>query len=116
MTSAFLRIALVAGALVCAFASQADAGLRLCNRTSYVLYAATGYVQGIDAITQGWTRIVPGTCETAIAEPLIARGYFVYARTSLAHAGRSGVGRTPVAVREGCGIFIAFAHCEFALP
>src|SRR5262249_56843736 len=84
-----LRTALSVAALVRAFAHRAEAALRLCNRTSYVLYAATGQVQGIDAITQGWTRMGPGTCETAIQEPLTARAYFVYARTSLAHAGSS---------------------------
>jgi uncharacterized membrane protein len=102
MTSAFWRMALLAGALACTFASQAQAGLRLCNRTSYVLYAATGYVRGVDAITQGWTRIVPGTCETAIQEPLTGRGYFVYARTSLAHAGTSRAwgGNQPLCVKD----------------
>jgi uncharacterized membrane protein len=102
MTSFFLRTALLAGALVCAFAPAAQAGLRLCNRTSYVLYAATGHVEGIDAVTQGWTRIVPGSCETAIAEPLTARGYFVYARTSLAHAGTSRAwgGNQPLCVKD----------------
>jgi len=78
--------AVIAGAL-CLFATGASAQLKLCNRTSYVLYAAVGYAKGIDAITQGWTRIVPGTCQTAIHERLSAHGYFVYARTSLAHAG-----------------------------
>jgi uncharacterized membrane protein len=102
MTSASLRTALFAGALVCAFAPKAEAGLRLCNRTSYVLYAATGEVQGNDAITQGWTRIVPGSCETAIQQPLTARAYFVYARSSLAHAGTSRAwgGRQFLCVRD----------------
>jgi uncharacterized membrane protein len=89
MISPSLRTALFVGALVSTFAPQVKAGLRLCNRTSYVLYAATGEVRGSDAITQGWTRIVPGACETAIQQPLTARGYFVYARTSLAHTGIS---------------------------
>jgi uncharacterized membrane protein len=80
------RLAL-ACALLCAFATGAQAQLKLCNRTSYVLYAATGYAQGIDAVTQGWTRIVPGTCQIAIKDRLTAHGYFVYARTSLGHGG-----------------------------
>src|SRR6201999_1962763 len=76
-------------ALLCAFASSAEAGLKLCKRTSYVLYAATGYLQGVNAVTQGWSRLLPGACQMAIKEPLAAHGYFVYARTSLAHAGLS---------------------------
>lgn len=72
---------------LCLIATEASAQLKLCNRTSYVLYAAVGYARGIDAVTQGWTRIVPGTCQAAIHERLMAHGYFIYARTSLAHAG-----------------------------
>lgn len=81
-----LRLALTAFAmLLCA--THAQAQLKLCNRTSYVLYAATGYRQGIDAVTQGWVRIVPGVCQSAVKERLTAHGYFVYARSSLGHAG-----------------------------
>ena len=76
-------------ALACAYASSASAALKLCNRTSYVLYAAVGYTQGAQAVTQGWARIVPGICQTAVDEPLTAKSYFVYARTSLAHSGTS---------------------------
>lgn len=75
--------------VLCAFATSAQAALKLCNRTSYVLYAATGYAQGINAVTQGWSRILPGACQMAIREPLSAHGYFAYARTSLAHSGIS---------------------------
>jgi uncharacterized membrane protein len=73
--------------LLSASATEASAGLNLCNRTSYVLYAATGYIQNADAITQGWARILPGACQLAIKEPLTAHSYFVYARSSLAHSG-----------------------------
>ena len=74
-------------ALACAFAAPADAALKLCNRTSYVLYAAVGSVQGMQATTQGWSRIVPGACQIAIGSSLTGASYFVYARTSLAHSG-----------------------------
>jgi len=80
-----LSVALLACALF--GASECQAQLKLCNRTSYVLYAATGYMQGVDAVTQGWTRIVPGTCQYAVKERLTAHGYFVYARTSIGHGG-----------------------------
>ena len=76
-------------ALACAFASSASAALKLCNRTSYVLYAAVGYAQGAQAVTQGWSRLIPGTCQSAIKDPLTAKGYFVYARSSLGHSGTS---------------------------
>jgi uncharacterized membrane protein len=76
-------------ALAYACVSPASAGLKLCNRTSYVLYAAVGFAQGMQAVTQGWSRLIPGTCQAAINEPLTARSYFVYARSSLAHSGMS---------------------------
>lgn len=84
------RIAgLILCALACAYAPSANAALKLCNRTSYVLYAAVGSVQGMQAITQGWFRMVPGTCQSVVKEPLTAKSYFVYARSSLAHSGTS---------------------------
>lgn len=103
-------LAFVLSALVCAAPAQAQ--LKLCNRTSYVLYAATGYAQGIDAMTQGWTRIVPGACQLAIREKLRARGYFVYARTSLAHSGASRAwgGTQKLCVKDAAfSLSVAFA-------
>jgi uncharacterized membrane protein len=82
------RTLILASLILCVAAPSAQAQLKLCNRTSYILYAASGYAQGINAVTQGWTRIVPGTCQYAIKERLGAHGYFVYARTSLGHAGQ----------------------------
>lgn len=67
----------------------AEAQLELCNRTSYVLYTATA-VHDINSVTtQGWTRIIPGECKTAIDNPLGKNNYYVYARTSTAHGGAS---------------------------
>ena len=75
--------------LLCAFTTSAQAGLKLCNRTSYVLYAATGSVTGADAVTQGWSRLLPGACQMPLKEALNTGKYFVYARSSLAHSGVS---------------------------
>lgn len=84
------RFAIALSLMICGlvFASApAHAQLELCNRTSYVLYAAIA-VQGKDNnTTQGWTRVIPGECKTAIDTPLGHGGYYVYARTSAAHAG-----------------------------
>lgn len=75
-------------ALAFAFlAPAAHASLQLCNRTSYVLYAATASAAASDALVQGWTRIVPGTCSIAIKGDLTASAYYLYARTSPAHSG-----------------------------
>jgi uncharacterized membrane protein len=75
--------------LLCAAATSANAALKLCNRTSYVLYAATGSVTGSGAITQGWSRVLPGACQIPLKEALNTGKYFVYARSSLAHSGTS---------------------------
>ena len=62
-------------------ASPAHAALQLCNQTSYVLYAAVGIQESTKVLTRGWTRVVPGDCANAIAEPLKGSAYFVYARS-----------------------------------
>jgi len=76
--------AISAGLALGALALPAHAQLQVCNQTSYILYAAVGEQQSAQVITHGWTRVVPGSCANAIAEPLKAASYFVYARS--AHA------------------------------
>ncbi len=83
-------------------ASPASAALKLCNRTSYILYGAVSAVTSPGSVTQGWTRITPGDCATAIPAPLTAQSYMVYARSSLAHAGQQKAwgGDFPVCVKD----------------
>jgi uncharacterized membrane protein len=91
-------------ALACVAATSANAGLKLCNRTSYILYAATGAVQNNQAAMQGWARLIPGSCQSVIAAPLTPRAsYFVYARTSFGHSGqtRAWGGDQPLCVKDG---------------
>jgi uncharacterized membrane protein len=80
----------------------ARAALTLCNRTSYILYAATSAIQSPRSQTQGWTRIVPGECQLARKEPLTAETYLIHARSSLAHSGpaRTWGGNYPVCVKD----------------
>ena len=59
----------------------AQAALTLCNRTSYILYAATSAIQSPRSETEGWTRIAPGECQVARKEALTAETYLVHART-----------------------------------
>lgn len=89
-------------ALLCA-ATPAHAALTLCNRTSYVLYAATAAVKGQQTQAQGWARIVSGDCQTVRAEDLTAQNYLVHARSSLAHGGpaKAWGGKLPVCVKDG---------------
>src|ERR1700761_1268885 len=85
-----------------AFAAPAEAALKLCNRTSYILYAATASVTASGATVHGWTRIAPGDCQTALPEKLTAKSYLVYARSALAHSGpqRAWGGDYPLCVAD----------------
>ena len=82
--------------------APAQAALTLCNRTSYVLYAATAAIQSPRSETQGWTRIAPGDCQLARKEALTAETYLVHARSSIAHSGpaRAWGGAYPVCVKD----------------
>ena len=82
--------------------SPASAALKLCNRTSYVLYASTASEVAGAMRTQGWLRIVPGSCAVAIAGTLSASPYYVYARTSHAHSGPAHAwgGHTGLCVKD----------------
>jgi len=90
--------------LLCLMPHPAKADLKLCNRTSYALEAATStIINNTESLTQGWIHIVPGDCAIAIKGPLNAASYLVYARSSLAHAGppRAWGGAFPVCVKNG---------------
>ncbi len=96
-------LAPLAAALMLALTIQAaHASLRLCNRTSYVLYAATAVAEPSDVAVKGWTRIAPGGCSTAIHGDLAASAYYVYARVSQAYAdtSRAWAGNTNFCVKD----------------
>jgi uncharacterized membrane protein len=106
-------------------ATPAKAALTLCNRTSYVLYAATAAIKSPQAQTQGWTRITPGDCQVARKEALSAETYLVHARSSLGHSGpaRAWGGSFPMCVRDPnftLNQSVTMAACSaegtFALP
>jgi len=99
MTRLVLAMLLLAAGLL---PKPALAALSLCNRTSYILYAATSAVQSPKSETQGWTRIAPGECQLARKEKLTAETYLVYARSGIAHSGpaRAWGGAYPVCVRD----------------
>ena len=101
MNRGLLGAAVVLAAL--AAAAPAHAALTLCNRTSYILYAATAAIQSPRSETKGWTRLAPGECQVARKEPLTAETYLVHARSSLAHSGpgRAWGGSYPVCVKDG---------------
>jgi len=94
--------ALIAALALAVCASPAEAALNLCNRTSYVLYAATAAIKGTQSQTQGWTRVAPGECQVARKETLTADTYLVHARSSLAHSGpaRAWGGSFPMCAKD----------------
>lgn len=98
-----LAVLALAGVLTPALAPPAQAALTLCNRTSYILYAATSAVQSPRSDTTGWTRIAPGDCQLTRKEPMMAETYLVHARSSIAHSGpaRAWGGTVPVCVKDG---------------
>lgn len=90
--SAAALAALAAGAILLAaggaHAQQGRAnGWQICNETSFVLEAATARPDGRAILVQGWTRLRPGECRTAVAAPLARGTHYLYARTSSAHRG-----------------------------
>jgi len=121
-----MKLRFLLAAIACALAATpAQAALTLCNRTSYILYAATSAIQSPRSQTQGWTRITPGECQLARKEPLTAETYLVHARTSLAHSGpaRAWGGAYPVCVKDAnfsSAQGVTQPHCTaedtFALP
>ncbi|HYS46820.1 MAG TPA: DUF1036 domain-containing protein [Rhizomicrobium sp.] len=121
-----MRRALLLALLACGLApGPAHAALTLCNRTSYILYAATSAIQSPRSETQGWTRVAPGECQVARKEPLTAETYLVHARSGVAHSGppRAWGGAYPVCVKDTNFILrqavtrpICTAEDSFALP
>jgi uncharacterized membrane protein len=125
MRRLWLALLALAGIMAPGLWTPASAALTLCNRTSYVLYAATSAIQSPRSETQGWARIAPGDCNLARKEPLTAETYLVHARTSLAHSGpaRAWGGNYPVCVkdasfsiRQGVTQPYCTADDTFALP
>lgn len=70
--------------------SPARADYKLCNTTSYVLQGAIGVqskAPATDAHSQGWARILPGSCASVLTGPIGDANYFVFARSIDAHQG-----------------------------
>lgn len=89
-------------ALVSLAATGADAKYSLCNKSSYTLSAAIGYVDGDRLATRGWWRLRPGQCKVVLTEQTNPGRYFVYAETIPGHRGdkRAWSGETPLCVEE----------------
>jgi uncharacterized membrane protein len=103
MTIAGRCLAVVTAVLgVVWFAAPAEAAMTVCNRTSYVIYAATAAAVKGEALSQGWSRVVPGACKTVLPGDLTASTYYLYARSSQAHSGaaRAWGGAVDICVKD----------------
>ena len=89
-----------------AISTAANAKYSLCNKTSYVLSASIGYVDGDRLATRGWWRLRPGQCKVVLTEPTNPGRYFVFAEAIPGHKGplRAWSGDTPLCV-ENNGFF-----------
>lgn len=86
--------------------SPAAAKYSLCNKSSYALSAAIGYVDGDRLATRGWWRLRPGQCKVVLTERTVPGRYFVFAEAIPGHKGplRTWSGETPLCV-ENYGFF-----------
>jgi len=86
--------------------SNAEAKYSLCNKTSYTLSAALGFVDGDRLATMGWWRLRSGQCKVVLTEQTNPGRYFVYAEGIPGHKGplRTWSGDTPLCV-ENSGFF-----------
>lgn len=89
-----------------AVSSGAEAKYSLCNKTSYAISAAIGYVDGDRLATRGWWRLRAGECKVVLTETTNPGRYFVYAEAIPGHRGpmRTWSGETPLCV-ENAGFF-----------
>lgn len=98
--------AIACGALLLTVVS-ASAALKICNRTSYIVYAASGTQTKTALETNGWTRITPGACTALVDGRLKNASYYIYAQSSRAHSGLSRA--------WGGNVFLCVAHGRFQL-
>jgi len=101
-----MRIAFFSIFLFALMTAGAAAKYSLCNKTSYALSAAIGFVDGDRLATRGWWRLRPGQCKVVLTEQTNPGRYFVYAEAIPGHKGpmRTWSGETPLCV-ENFGFF-----------
>lgn len=102
----FLFLAVLFASTALSALDRAEAKYSLCNKSSYALSAAIGYVDGDRLATRGWWRLRPGQCKVVLTERTNPGRYFVYAEAVPGHKGalRTWSGETPLCV-ENFGFF-----------
>lgn len=82
-----MRIILLAVLALIASTGGAAAKYSFCNKSSYALNAAIGYVDGDRLATRGWWLLRPGQCKVVLTEQAKPGRYFVYAEAIPGHRG-----------------------------
>ena len=77
--------------LVCfiglSYTNQAHADYRFCNHTSYVLSSSISFEKGDEWKSQGWYRLLPGSCRPILRGKIKNDTYYVFAQSVDEHAG-----------------------------
>lgn len=94
--------AVILGGMALLGGGAAHAQYDFCNRTSYALSAAVGYVDGEALVTRGWWRLRAGQCKRVLSDKVEPGRYFVYAEAIPGHQGelKTWSGRTPLCVQN----------------
>lgn len=93
---------LIIAAFLMAICGPAAAEYSFCNKTSYAVSSAIGFVDGDRMATRGWWRLRPGECKVVLTDQIKPGRYFVYAESIPGHRGavRTWSGDTQLCVEE----------------
>ncbi len=98
-----------------AVAAPAEASLRFCNHTSYVLRTAAALPAAPDGWrVEGWLPMRPGECRKVRAKLEAVPTFYIYAETHKAHRGAVGrwSGTRPFCVQEDDFVFEGPEACQ----
>jgi uncharacterized membrane protein len=103
MIRALHGAAWLGGLALLSAATQAQAGLTLCNRTSYRVEAAVGLEKQPNVATRGWFRLDPGECKQVVNGTLNADMVYVHSRSPPVYgtAPKPESGQAELCVRRG---------------
>ena len=90
--------------------SDAQADLKLCNKTPNLVGVALGYKDQQGWASEGWWNVEPNVCQTLLEGPLIARYYYIFAIDY--KAGGSWGGTAMMCTREKLFTIRGIKDCE----
>ena len=98
----YRKIALPLILLIATAFTSAKAEYSFCNKTSYALSAAIGYVDEGRMVTRGWWRLRAGQCKVVLTEDINPGRYFIYAEAIPGHIGKlkTWSGETPLCIEN----------------